>query len=329
MSVAEIATHYGNQLSPPAWRTAFQRVDGSTFAILRASGATADGTPIAVVLAVTRLEGIDRTDVALRLIRNGRAALPPPAAGRGGGRGANERPDAQPPAPLAPTLNSKVVAEFPKDLIPAGAEIKGAYLNGPETTVVAESPTLKLTDIPRLVVALENAGWLVQGTLPGGFVVSREVPASYGFVVCRGSSVAMMDFLPRSTGGHNIVVKMEMDQKPCATLSRRPFADVAMPLLVRPAEASFGGSGGGGGLDNRTYNARLVTTMAPAAIGAHFLDQMTAEGWKRTGGIDEPNSVWAARFVSASTAGQPITAILMLTALPGSSAVDACLRVAR
>ena len=88
-------------------------------------------------------------------------------------------------------------------------------------------------------------------------------------------------------------------------------------------------SGGGGGRDNHSYNTQFATTMTPSAIGAHYLAQMTAEGWKRTDGIDEANSVWAARFTSTSTGGEPITAYFVITALPGSNAVDAWLRVVR
>ena len=194
-------------------------------------------------------------------------------------------------------------------------------------TVVASAPSFKLTDVPQLVVALEQAGW-ARVLTAGGFVGGRIPPSRYPIPVCRGLNDAMFELSPRTDGGHFFHVTVTARQTPCPAQSS-PFADVAMPLLVRPADALSSGSGGGGGLNNHSFNARLTTTMKPAVIGAYYVGQMTAEGWRQTGVIDQADSLWAGRFRSTSTGAEPITGILVLTSLPESKAVDAWLRVVR
>jgi hypothetical protein len=332
MNASAIAAHYAAQLTEPSWRIHFQRSDSSSFAILRASGATRAGAPVIVVLAVTRLEGMELADVALRIARDElRAPAPTPAAagGRlgGGGAAAQAGMRGSLPPPQAPLpLNAAVAAAFPKDLLPAGAVIKSAETVGVMTTVTVEAPSFKFTDVPAFVVALTGAGWesRTASTFPG------RSPTRFPVWACRGSQEATIEVSPRAAGGADLSITVEALTQPCGRRPRAPFRDIAMPLLIVPAGASTNTGSRGGGMNDHSSNTQLATTMTPSAIGAHYLPQMTAEGWPRSGeGIDEAGSVWAARFTSKATSGEPVTAILVLTKLANSAAVDAWLRVLR
>ena len=189
MTAAAILGHYSAHLTLPDWQMAFQRADGATFAIARASGATPTGVPVALILAVTKLEGVERADVALRVVRTQMVGPtgPPAAQGRSGGGGAAAqgvsgvppRPPQGPPRPPPVVANDPVVAaSVPKDLLPVGSIIKSASLNGGITTILAEAPSLAFTDVPRFVLALEQAGWKGGGRFVGGFVGGRVPPTN-------------------------------------------------------------------------------------------------------------------------------------------------------
>ena len=352
-SAAEVTSAYAAQIAAAGWLLEFQKAESGAFAMLRARGTTAAGSAVSAVMTVTKVEDADRFDVVLRIVRNqwtsaAGASMPSPAgprppmaAGRAGGGGAAE---AAAPTGISPALagilfrgrgqgpgddlRSGSPAGFPKDLLPAGVDAGATAISAAATTVVAEGPNFKITDLPKLAVDLRAAGWLNGNTLAAGFhgALPGSIPP---FMLCRGGTNARMDLLARPGGG--LFFRITLPSQP-AECRQAPnfFADVTMPFLASPEGVSFPAglqSGGGAGVfSSQGLHATLLT---PSAIRAHYLAQMVAEGWKYTGGIDEAGSVSAVRLTSQSTAGKPITALLVLTALPGSGTLDGWLRVLR
>jgi hypothetical protein len=109
----------------------------------------------------------------------------------------------------------------------------------------------------------------------------------------------------------------------------RPLSDVPIPALELPPGTRTGSMGGSYGIDEFESRARLETSLTGAALAAFFIPQMTAAGWKTLGPPAGDDHLSIARLTSSSRAGDPVTALLIFTALDGTPYVDAVLRVVR
>jgi hypothetical protein len=117
-----------------------------------------------------------------------------------------------------------------------------------------------------------------------------------------------------------------------------PFDDFPeFPALHAPPGAvTIGAGGGGGGPDARETSTRLETSLAPAAIAAHYATQLRSAGWALGSqivsdgvAIQTASRTVAPRATSAEAPPQPWHAVLLVTALPGTRERDVALRIAR
>jgi hypothetical protein len=350
LGVADIASHYAPAIVAAKWRLTGRHAGGDEMSVTRFDGTTTSGDPVTALLTVTRLAG-NRIDVALRYVRHD---LRLPAGGRSGGAGASARGAVSPSAvptrpPDAPDvlqtilltdqvagpaesyeLRSGMPPGFPKDLLPAGATVGAAAVAKSMTTVVAAVPGFEMTSVPRHLQILRAAGWVsTAARMLAGFSQASFVSTQ----VTRGNESATLRFFPRQSGGVHIraSVRPEASRVPAGPPGplQRPFADVAMPLLFLPPAARIeGGGGSGGGFDRYQWAARVENLAAFAPAVSHFVDQMAHAGWPMTSRAGDA-TVSVTRHALTTASGEPITAMLSLLPIPGTSSVDANLRVIR
>ncbi len=109
----------------------------------------------------------------------------------------------------------------------------------------------------------------------------------------------------------------------------RTFSDVPLPMLELPASVRSTGGGGGGGLDDTEARTRLETSISSESLATNFIGQMKAVGWRLESGPTTDGVMTVARMSIASRAGDPVTAMVIVTALNGTPFVDAVIRVVR
>src|SRR5438132_13731738 len=107
------------------------------------------------------------------------------------------------------------------------------------------------------------------------------------------------------------------------------FSDVPVRDLDLPPGVRSSGGGGMGGVDDTEGRSRLDTTISVDALFEHFSSQIRTAGWKFEGVLTGDATMSVSRWSVASRAGDPITGILMLTSLAGTSSIDAVFRVVR
>ncbi len=173
---------------------------------------------------------------------------------------------------------------------------------------------------------MEDAGWLTVTPARSGFTTGGPTATT----VCRGAAFATFSS-PVKIGDDRLirVVAGPNTQRSCAAAGGSRFGDVPIPALQLPPGARTMGGGGSGGADDFESRARLQTTLGIAALAAVLLPQMTAAGWTVAGPTAGDAAVSITRLTATSKAGDPVTALLLLTALGDTDSVDAVLRVVR
>lgn len=339
-TAAQIAAHYAAQISAANWRPLSPRADGEDIVAQWFSSNTTSGDPLTMGLVVTRLSAT-RFDVAVRSVRH-RPALPPPMAGvsgRAGGTGASAR-GGTPPAPKPSTpesilradaltvpagqpyeVQSRMPAGFPKELLPEGAMVGIAAVSQGMVTVVATVPAFSMSSVTRHVLALRDSGWIDNGVVLG--VLGR---GDISVEVCQAPKWSSLRFSPRESGG--IYVRAAVSS-PGQCRGPGTFSDVALPVLVPPPpDVRWVAGSGGGGREAYHWAMRVSTTQSVASIASHYAVLMTKSGWPASGRA-EVASISIARHISTTISGDPITAILSVVRLGGTSDVDLWLRVVR
>jgi hypothetical protein len=113
------------------------------------------------------------------------------------------------------------------------------------------------------------------------------------------------------------------------------FGDVPLPSIEVPAGLGGMSNGSGGGLDDTTARTRIdlsgaaAAGVTPESLTAEFVRQMAAAGWKVESGPTKDQVMSTARLSHRSRAGDPVTAMIVVTALSDTPFVDAIIRVVR
>ena len=367
LEVPAVASHYSTRIGAAGWHLEIGAADGRMMSVARFSGSTSAGAAVTALLTVTRLTPT-RIDVALRLARHEavpsrggppiRSGRPSPPPGRPGGAGASAfggvPPPAAPgsranapargPAPTRPPPTAEeilrlepVTAEpgesyvtrstlppgFPAELLPAKAVVRIVAVSKTIVTVVATSPTFPMAAITQHVQALLRAGWIDVGITIGGFTSDQFLFPE----VCRGDDNARLRFINRSDGGVDLRVRLAKAE-PCHPIVNRPFGDVGLPLLILPPGVVPSLAVSGGNNESHYSSIRITSAGDVADLATHFVGLMTQSGWPMVGRV-EPPGMSVSRHAAKSSSGEPVTSILAVVKIPGTTAVDAWLRIVR
>ena len=361
LGLAAVATHYSKHIAGAKWRLEGRSADADALIVERFSGATRAGAPVTALLTVTRLTP-SRLDVALRFVRQqpaliGRPGGPPVPAGRPGGAGASalggtppmrrggETPSAAVPArgpfnpadvvqqllqllpltngPEKAVIQSALPTGFPKELLPSGAKVEVVAVASTLVTVVASAPKFEMATVTKHLRSLVSTGWQDSGIIFGGFMNEGLFTPE----ICRGSEIARFRFTRREAGGAFIRLSVS-NPDPCS-VPARPFADVALPMLFHPPRAVVSGTASRSGPDSYLTQVRLPAPLGVPGTSAYYIDLMIKSGWPLQGRV-ESEGLSVSRHRSATTSGDPLTAILAIVQTPGDAgSADGWLRVVR
>ena len=348
LDTAALATHFEAQMTEKGWRIANRNREDAAMAVTLFAGSV-PATPLTGMLVVTALQGTASVDVVLRIVRHsapGDERLPDAgagrAAGRTGGGGGGVGAAVPPSAALQGLLNSSPLgspgeavemrgslpADFPADVLPAGAEVKQVAVSPTRTTVVALATGLTPYKIPSVLAALHGKGWL--GRRPGGgFAADESGQFARPIEYCRGQDTATVSY---HVLGGAIAIRASHARQPGRSCLDTPaqtgsFADVPMPLLVPPAP--MGSGSGGGGVDVFDGATRVQSAMAASAISKDFATQLALGGWKVVQQAHTGERSTMVRAHNTTGAGDPVTALVVTTSLSGTPRVDLWLHVVR
>ncbi|MEZ5316056.1 MAG: hypothetical protein R2752_01500 [Vicinamibacterales bacterium] len=218
-------------------------------------------------------------------------------------------------------------AAFPADLLPAGTRVNATAVGPQATTVVGTLTSYVAADQPAFEAMLTSAGWIEMVSRPKGFTaIVQGVPLT----LCRGAEFATVSFAPRMPSGMFVRASVATDaSRTCAAPHMSDFSDLPLPSLRPPAGTESSGAAIGGTPDATYTTVRLATTRPVDQIAAHYRDQLTSSGWRVEGEATENGAMSVTRFSTASTGGDPMSGMLVVTALGQSGQVDVLLRLVR
>lgn len=224
---------------------------------------------------------------------------------------------------------------FPTEVIPAGARVVGGYGSSDElaahTVAVVAVPQPPREARPALRTALTPAGWADPrtGRQPSGFVSSTSEPAS---LLCRGNETLYYSVMPRQEGGSYLRLDhtrvTSQGYSPCsAPQERRVPEGQELPMLTSPEGVVASNTGISTSFPDgvQESRARLLTTMPPAELLAHFAAQLREAGWTAspaTAGSDAGSQTFRKR----DPAGKELFGLLTAVAYPDSNARDLAFR---
>jgi hypothetical protein len=105
--------------------------------------------------------------------------------------------------------------------------------------------------------------------------------------------------------------------------------DVEVPTFTLPPGVRRVGAGASFGPDDNSSRTRLETKLTLDELVAHFLPQLAQAGWKIEGGPTSDGTMSMTRLSGASRTGEPVTAQLIITMLPGTPYADLMARFIR
>ena len=230
------------------------------------------------------------------------------------------------PVDILPAMPDK----FPQELLPDSASFGAASASPSLTVVVVTLSPRERFDFYKYQWRLEELGWTNTGSVRFGFNAGGPGGGGLPFSMCKAGEFAQMSVVTQPSGARFLRIGLGPEpRRSCAPLGMRLFSDVALPMLDLPPQVRATSNGSGGSTDETQAGARLDTTLSPESLAANFITQLKEAGWRlETGPIGDGVMV-VARLSSASRAGDPVTAILSLTSLAGTSFVDATIRVVR
>jgi hypothetical protein len=343
LAASALAGHVNAQMTTMGWKLAASGGDAA-LAVSHYTGTASGGDPLTAVTIVTALDGTSFHDVSIQISRievaaDHRAAAPG-RGGRSGGAGAAARGGSMPAAflrgllntglPIAPagtyTERESMPPDFPKELFPAGTEVRLATASATHTAVVGVAPALTLFEIPAYFVTLAKSGW--SGRPPTrGFVASASRPVD----LCRATDVARVEFLSLDGGGYAIrASRTRGSTAPCDARfggGSGSFADAPIPILM-PSGVTTTSASVGGGVDAQDAVMRSQATVEPSGIARELATQLTKGGWTI---VAQPvaGDVRVIRARNTSSTGDPVTALVVVTPLGGPTRVSLWLHVVR
>jgi hypothetical protein len=183
---------------------------------------------------------------------------------------------------LAGTIPNYSVAAlppgYPKNLVPTGpVKIVGGMTTGDETVAV-------FADSTRRLAAIFEQLFVERGfKRPAPTVGSGFMPGSGpGFYFCDDSAtVSVAPLTGENRTSARVTYRRVRGRPPCEMHQPLRSADgLKLPELKPPAGARVGASHGGGGSSEASSGAEITgTNLVPAAIVAHYADQLVAAGW--------------------------------------------------
>jgi hypothetical protein len=337
-----IADHVNAQMTTMGWKLAEREV-GASLALSRYLGSSTGGVPLSALTMVAALDGTPSYEVAVHIVRHevfpGPPGRVPPLTGRAGGEGAATRGDAvmalldgllRTTLPVmgggAYVESTSLPPDFPAEILPKGTDVRLSATNKIHSTVVGLAPSLTVFELPPHFIAVNRSGWIGRG--PGdGLMIGPDPPA---VDLCRGTDTARLDFVPLPGGG--LAIRARHSREPsvrCDTsvFGANSFHDVAMPILVPSGFRTFGSSGGVG--SERSDSEIHGFTSADAENTAKELASQLVKGsWTL---VSQPRvgPVTVIRARNASAAGDPVTALLVITPVSESSQMNLWLHVVR
>jgi len=236
---------------------------------------------------------------------------------------------------------------FPGDLLPAGSKFIAGSSAPSLVVLVVEVPPAVIAEPWRYQWSLEDRGWI--SWTPGRFGFAPVSTGAAGRIVgvpgltnagmsvqvCKGQEFADISLWRLAEGPRYLRPAVGPDaRRSCAARPFGAFTDVPLPSLEVPIGVRTNGSGGGGGLDDTEARTRLDLSSAPAGtspetLAKEFVRQMQTAGWTLEGGPSGDGVMTAARMSGKSRAGDPVTALVVVTALTDTPFVDAVVRVVR
>ena len=220
---------------------------------------------------------------------------------------------------------------FPVDVLPPRTRVVLSAVSVSGATVVGEAPGLASDRRSGFVEALTRSGWTSLMPTQRGFVSG---PLATSSSVCRGQDFVTLSFVDRAAGGTYVRAIWSNDpRRQCQTLGAGSgsafFADVRLPTLTPPAGVRASGATSGANNDSWTAATRLQGDMSPAAIVAHYTQQVTAIGWRVLGPPVTTDGASIVRFSVPSTANDTVVAMLVVTPFAKTGITDVFLRVVR
>lgn len=277
------------------------------------------------------------------------------AAGQSG-RGANAAEDPSGVLRMGPLsrtageateILSVIPQRLPKELLPEGATFVVASSSPSLLVVVVSVPPGIVNEPWRLQWRLEDSGWI--SWTPGFFGFRPAITGAAGRMagvpglanagpslqLCKGQDFADVSFWRNADGPRYLRLAVGPEtRRSCAARPMGSFGDVPLPSIEVPFGLGGMSNGSGGGLDDTTARTRIDLSRAPAGVtpetlAADFVRQMAFAGWKVEAGPTKDQVMSTARLSHRSRAGDPVTAMIMVTALSDTPFVDAIIRIVR
>ena len=272
------------------------------------------------------------------------------------GRGANAAEDPSGVLRLGPLsrtpgepteILSVMPQRLPKELVPEGATFVSGSSSPSLLVVVVSVPPDIVREPWRLQWKLEDSGWI--RWTPGFFGFRPAITGAAGRItgvpglanagvtlqLCKGQDFADMSFWRIADGPRYMRLALGPEaRRSCAARPMGSFGDVPLPSIEVPVGLGGMSNGSSGGLDDTTAETRIDMSSAPAGVTpetltADFVRQMAAAGWKVEAGPTKDQVMSTARLSHRSRAGDPVTAIIVVTALSDTPFADAIIRVVR
>lgn len=214
------------------------------------------------------------------------------------------------PTGTAPNYSvAELPSGYPRNLVPVGpVRIVGGMTTGDETVAVFSDSTRRLAAVFEQL--FEQRGF----TRPAPTVGSGFIPGSGpGYFFCNDSAtVSVAPLLGENSASARVTYRRVRGRAPCEMHEPLRSADgLRLPELKPPAGAHVGSSHGSGGSSEASSNAQITgTSLVPAAIVAHYAEQLVAAGWTASPpAVSE--RVAAQYFEAKDAAGAPWEGVLM------------------
>ncbi len=236
---------------------------------------------------------------------------------------------------------ARVVAGQPISVLDSNT-LRGGYVYGSRYSATSSAsivsfPWTRLATLDTLRQRLERAGW---GPLPAPRVTSRPGFQSSAFNTSSGTSSVfcrdrdlMAVGVPGAQGTETVVsLSYQNGQRTvCNPDTARPetnggnagFTGAAslIPILAPLPVAVTTNTGSGGGSDQATADARLMTDLPVAEIVEHYRRQLLAAGWTNTERNNTPSTA-VATFTFRDSTARSWHGALTVIANPPSNLVD-------
>jgi hypothetical protein len=213
---------------------------------------------------------------------------------------------------------------FPAEILPKGTDVRLSAANESHSTVVGVASSPTIFELPAYVLSLGKSGWTARGLAHG---LATTPPQ--GVELCRGTETARVDFIPLPSEGLAIRARRSLSSNSrCQTDAFRTMVDdVAVPILI-PGGFRMIGSGSGGGPESFDSEIFGHTTLGADGTAVELASQIVKGGWAIAREA-RAGPVTVIRAVRESVAGDPVTALVVVTPLPESFHLNLWLHVVR